>query len=87
MADILLIQPPIQDYYLTKKRTIPYGLMSIAACLEEKGFTVELLDALATAKSRIINTPSEMAYLESFYGQEDRSLFSLLHHYRHYGYG
>ena len=86
MADILLIQPPIRDYYLTKKRTIPYGLMSIAACLEQKGFTVELLDALATAKSRIINPPPEMAYLEPFYGQEDRSPFSLFHHYRHYGY-
>ncbi len=86
MADILLIQPPIQDYYLTKKRTIPYGLMSIAACLEQKGFTVELLDALATTKSKIINTPPEMAYLESFYFREDRSLFSLFHHYRHYGY-
>ena len=86
MADILLIQPPIRDYYLTKKRTIPYGLMSIAACLEQKGFTVELFDSLATPKSRPVDTPSEMDYLEPFYGREDQSPFALFHLYRHFGY-
>jgi hypothetical protein len=33
----LLIQPPIADFYLTAKRTIPYGLASIAAAVQ-KGF-------------------------------------------------
>ena len=86
MADILLIQPPIRDFYLTKKRTIPYGLMSIAACLEQKGFSVDIFDALATTKSRVVDLPSEMAYLEPFYGREDRSPFALFHHFRHFGY-
>jgi len=86
MTDILLIQPPIRDYYLTKKRTIPYGLMSIAACLELKGFTVELFDALATPKSKSVNAPSEMDYLEPFYGRADHSPFALFHLYRHFGY-
>jgi len=86
MPDILLIQPPIRDYYLTKKRTIPYGLMGIAACLEQKGFTVALFDALATPKSKVVEVPSEMAYLEPFYGREDRSPFALFHLYRHFGY-
>ena len=39
--DILLIQPPIRDFYLTAKRTIPYGLASIAAGLIEAGFSEE----------------------------------------------
>ncbi|MCG6912181.1 MAG: cobalamin-dependent protein, partial [Deltaproteobacteria bacterium] len=86
MVDILLIQPPIRDYYLTKKRTIPYGLAGIAACLEEKGFSVALFDALATPKSKIIDPPPEMAYLSPHYGRMDRSPFSLFHAYRHYGY-
>ncbi|MBW2614245.1 MAG: B12-binding domain-containing radical SAM protein [Deltaproteobacteria bacterium] len=86
MADILLIQPPIRDYYLTKKRTIPYGLMSLASGLMEKGFSVDLLDALATPKSKIIDIPSEMDYLSTYYGRTDTSPFSLFHHYRHYGY-
>ena len=53
MPDILLIQPPIRDFYLTAKRTIPYGLTCIAAALIENGFSVEILDALATSKARI----------------------------------
>ena len=60
--------------------------MSIAACLEQDGFSVELLDALAIAKSKVIDVPPEMAYLEPFYGREDRSPFALFHHYRHFGY-
>ena len=86
MVDILLIQPPIRDFYLTKKRTIPYGLMGIAACLEQKGFSVDIFDALATTKSRVVDLPSEMAYLEPFYGREDRSPFALFHHFRLFGY-
>ncbi len=86
MADILLIQPPIRDFYLTAKRTIPYGLACIAGALIERGFDVEILDALATSKSRILQKPMKMAYLDPFYGKEDISPFALFHHFRHYGY-
>ena len=74
--NILLIQPPIHDFYLTAKRTIPYGLASIAAGLIEAGFSVKILDALATAKSRIIDLPQEMTYLQPFYGRPDQSPFA-----------
>ena len=84
--DILLIQPPVRDFYLTAKRTIPYGLASIAAVLLDAGFSVQILDALATAKSRIIDLPREMAYLQSFYGRPDRSPFALFHDFKHFGY-
>jgi len=84
--DILLIQPPIRDFYLTSKRTIPYGLACIAASLEQAGFSVEILDALATNKSRFIPLPPEMSYLEEFYGRPDISPFCLFHGYRHFGY-
>ena len=83
--NILLIQPPIRDFYLTAKRTIPYGLASIAAGLIEAGFCVQILDALATAKSRIVDLPQEMAYLRSFYGRPDQSPFALFHHFKHFG--
>ncbi len=63
MPDILLIQPPIRDFYLTAKRTIPYGLACIAATLIKSGFSVKILDALATSKSRICDLPREMGYL------------------------
>ncbi len=84
-ADILLIQPPIRDFYLTAKRTVPYGLASIAAGLIEAGFSVQILDALATSKSRVVGLPQEMSYLQPFYGRPDRSPFALFHHFKHFG--
>ncbi len=86
MTDILLIQPPIRDFYLTAKRTIPYGLSSIAAATIKEGFTVAILDGLATPRSRIIDIPEEMKHLTEYYGEVDRSPFGLFHHYRHFGY-
>jgi len=86
MVDVLLIQPPIQDFYLTAKRTIPHGLASIAASLEKAGFSVEILDGLATAKSRVMEIPELMVDLKAFYRGPDLSPISLFYDYRHYGY-
>jgi hypothetical protein len=86
MPDILLIQPPIADFYRTAKRSLPYGLACIAAALRRRGFDVALLDALATPKSRILAWPEEMAFLAPFFGRPDLSPLALFHHYRHFGY-
>jgi radical SAM superfamily enzyme YgiQ (UPF0313 family) len=86
MPDILLIQPPIRDFYLTAKRTIPYGLSAIAAALIKEGFSVDILDGLATSRARIIATPVEMYHLQKYYGKPDLSPFGLFHHYKHFGY-
>ncbi|NJL60196.1 MAG: radical SAM protein, partial [Desulfobacteraceae bacterium] len=85
MPDILLIQPPIRDFYLTVKRTIPYGLACIASELRRSGFSVEISDALATKKSRDIPFPQEMTFLESYYAAKDVSPFALFHGFRHFG--
>ncbi|MFA6011850.1 MAG: radical SAM protein [Desulfobacteraceae bacterium] len=82
---VLLIQPPIRDFYFTRKRSIPYGLACIAAGLEKEGFHVIILDALASSKTRERSLPSEMSYLQPFYGRPDLSPFSLFHGYKHYG--
>jgi radical SAM superfamily enzyme YgiQ (UPF0313 family) len=84
--DILLVQPPIEDFYLTKKRTLPYGLCSIAGSLQGHGYNVEIFDALATNKAKVMEWPAEFDYLESFYGKPDNSAFSLFHDYKHFGY-
>ena len=85
MPDILLVQPPIRDFYLTAKRTFPYGLASIAAALAARGFSVEILDALAAPKSRPAEMPAEMADVQPFYGRPDVSPFALFHRFRHFG--
>ena len=86
MPDILLIQPPIRDFYLTAKRTIPYGLTCIASALINSGFSVAILDGLATSKARFRDLPEEMGYLHPYFGRPDLSPFALFHHFRHYGY-
>ena len=86
MTDILLVQPPIRDFYLTSKRTIPYGLANIAACLLEAGFSVQLLDCLATSKTLTIPLPQQMKHLKEYYGRPDLSPFALFHQYKHFGY-
>jgi anaerobic magnesium-protoporphyrin IX monomethyl ester cyclase len=86
MPDILLVQPPIRDFYLTAKRTIPYGLACVAAALISKGFSVEILDGLASARSRPLPLPAELRHLHTFYGRPDASPFALFHRFRHFGY-
>ncbi len=85
MPDVLLIQPPIRDFYLTAKRTIPYGLALIAAALDRRGFSVALIDALASGKSRPVELPEELSDLNEFYGKPDTSPFALFHGFRHFG--
>ena len=87
MTDILLIQPPIRDFYLTAKRTVPYGLASVAAAMMARGHTVTILDALAPTRKKNLSLPAEMAYLAPHYGRSDRSPFALFHQYRHFGLG
>jgi radical SAM superfamily enzyme YgiQ (UPF0313 family) len=84
--EILLIQPPIRDFYFTKKRSIPYGLLTIATALKKESFEISLLDCLATKKSKNIPWPSSIDYLKEFYGRSDFSSFSLFHHFIHFGY-
>lgn len=86
MVDVLLVQPPIQDFYLTSKRTVPYGLACIAAALKRAGFAVALFDGLATPKSKPIARPAEMAFLDRYYGTPDLSPFALFHQFQHFGY-
>ena len=86
MTDILLIQPPIRDFYLTTKRTIPYGLACLASTLIQDGFSVRIVDGLASTKSRILDLPEEMTYLNEFYGKADRSPFAFFSRFKHFGY-
>jgi len=86
MPDILLIQPPIRDFYLTAKRTIPYGLACIASPLISAGYSVEILDALASTRTKKEDLPPEMSFLRDFYSGPDISPFSLFHDFRRFGF-
>ncbi len=81
---ILLIQPPIQDFYQTAIRTQPIGLAYLAASLQAHGHEVEILDC-QTTKKRSVPIPSELSYLKDFYPLNDRSPFKLYSGYYHFG--
>ncbi|NWG02317.1 MAG: B12-binding domain-containing radical SAM protein [Syntrophaceae bacterium] len=83
---ILLIQPPIQDFYRTSSRTQPIGLTYLAASLEAWGHEVEILDC-QTEKKRVVPIPPELSYLQDFYPFNDHSPFKLYTGYYHFGMG
>jgi anaerobic magnesium-protoporphyrin IX monomethyl ester cyclase len=83
---ILLIQPPIQDFYQTSIRTQPIGLAYLAASLGNHGHEVEILDG-QTEKKKSIPIPSELSYLRDFYPFNDHSPFRLYTGYYHFGMG
>jgi len=81
---ILLVQPPVQDFYQTSIRTQPIGLGYLASSLEAHGYEVEILDC-QTEKKKSIAIPSELTYLKEFYPFHDRSPFKLYTGYYHFG--
>jgi radical SAM superfamily enzyme YgiQ (UPF0313 family) len=81
----LLIQPPVADFYQTTIRTLPVGLLYLAASLQQTGIEVEILDCQATEKKQTIEVPPEFAHLKRYYRPGNLSPFKLFSHYRHYG--
>ncbi len=82
---ILLIQPPIQDFYQTQIRQEPLGLTYLQAALLEAGFEVILLNCLETNIKKTIPTPVELDYMTPFYPVNDLSPFKIFGHFFHFG--
>jgi radical SAM superfamily enzyme YgiQ (UPF0313 family) len=81
---ILLIQPPIRDFYRTSIRTQPIGLAYLASSLKVSGYEVEILDC-QTGKKRQIPVSPELSYLQDLYPFHDLSPFKLYTGYYHFG--
>ena len=81
---ILLIAPPVFDFYFTTHRMEPLGLLYIREALEKAGHDVTLYDAAFSGKVKRVATPPEFAYLDKFY-EEDASPFSLHSGYKRLG--
>ncbi len=64
---ILLIQPPIEDFYTTPVRLYPLGLLYAAATLQKLGCDVEILDCLTPPKKRQLAIPADFSYLEKHF--------------------
>ena len=80
---VLLVQPPIEDFYTTPIRLFPLGLLSIGSLLRRRNHEVLLLDCLQPFTKKKIPFPPEFEYLKAYYsGSENNRLFR---NYWHYG--
>jgi radical SAM superfamily enzyme YgiQ (UPF0313 family) len=87
MMKLVLIQPPIRDFYDTAVRLQPIGLAYLKAAVKKHlpDWEVVIRDFHQGWGRRTIALPAELAYLREYYPWPDRSPFSLFHHYYHFG--
>ena len=71
---VLLIQPPLEDFYTTAIRLYPLGLVYAAAVLRKLGVAVGILDCLNPLGKKHLPLPPDFRYLEPFL-QQDPLLF------------
>ena len=84
---VLLLQPPVQDFYNTDIRLQPIGLAYLKAAAEKHipGIQITIKDFHHGRGRRTIPLPRELTYLKEYYSKDDKSPFSTFHHYYHFG--
>jgi radical SAM superfamily enzyme YgiQ (UPF0313 family) len=84
---ILLIQPPVQDFYDTDVRLQPIGLCYLKAAVKKYLPDVEVVikDYHGGCGRRTVTIPRELRYLTDYYPVADKSPFSTFHQYFHFG--
>ena len=84
---VLLIQPPVQDFYDTDVRLQPIGLAYLKAALKKHLPDVEVIikDYHHGGGRRTVTIPKELRYLSRYYAAADKSPFSTFHQYYHFG--
>jgi radical SAM superfamily enzyme YgiQ (UPF0313 family) len=82
---VLLIQPPVEDFYTTAVRTYPLGLACLATVLEEHGHTAAILDAHRPFQASPRPLPAEFAHLQDYYSPLATEPYKLFRQYRRFG--
>ena len=84
---VVLIQPPIQDFYDTDVRLQPIGLCYIKAAVKKFLPDVDVLikDYHGGCGRQTVAIPKELRYLAEYYPAADKSPFSTFHRYYHFG--
>ena len=83
---VVLVQPPVEDFYDTDVRLQPIGLCYIKAAVEKylPGVEVIVRDYHRGGR-RTAAIPPALGYLTEYYSVADRSPFSTFHRYYHFG--
>jgi radical SAM superfamily enzyme YgiQ (UPF0313 family) len=84
---ILLIQPPIQDFYDTDIRLQPLGICMLKAAAGKflPHIQVTVRDYHQGCGRKTIPLPGELSYLSEYFRYPDTSPFSTFYHYYHFG--
>jgi len=84
---VLLVQPPVQDFYDTDVRLQPIGLAYLKAAIRKHlpDIDVTIQDYHSGCGRRTVPIPKELRYLAEYYPVADKSPFSTFHQYYHFG--
>src|SRR5918996_3749928 len=84
---VVLIQPPIQDFYETDVRLQPIGLCYLRAAVNAHLPHVDVLikDYHQGFRRRTVALPKELSDLADYYPVADKSPFAAFHQYYHFG--
>jgi radical SAM superfamily enzyme YgiQ (UPF0313 family) len=84
---VLLIQPPVQDFYDTDVRLQPIGLAYLKAAVKQHlpNIDIDIKDYHGGCGRRTVPIPKELRYLSKYYPVADKSPLSTFHHYYHFG--
>jgi len=84
---ILLMQPPIQDFYDTDIRLQPLGLCMLKAAAKKflPHIQVIVKDYHQGYGRKTIPLPADLSYLREYFRHADTSPFSTFFHYYHFG--
>ncbi len=84
---VLLVQPPVEDFYHTEARLQPLGLayLKSAVMANVPGADVRILDSHHRCGRRSIPLPKELRDLRRFYPCPDNSPFGAFYTYYHFG--
>ncbi|MGE5216222.1 MAG: B12-binding domain-containing radical SAM protein [Chloroflexota bacterium] len=84
---VLLVQPPVQDFYDTDVRLQPIGLAYLKAAVKEHLPDVDIWikDFHGGCGRRTVPIPPELRYLTDYYPVADKSPFSTFHQFYHFG--
>jgi radical SAM superfamily enzyme YgiQ (UPF0313 family) len=84
---LVLVQPPIEDFYDTDVRLQPIGLAYLAGAVRDRlpEVSVEILDFHHGWGRRSLRLPEELSYLREYYAHHDESPFSTFHQYYRFG--
>ena len=84
---VLLIQPPVQDFYDTDVRLQPIGLAYLKAAAKNHLPDIDVIvkDYHGGCGRKTVPIPKELRYLSEYYPVADKSPFSTFHQYYHFG--